>query len=191
MQPPAGLDNPSTDSKIERQAEEDAVASEETQNALDRAEEENFSNSEPEGDSEPESEFGLQVLVPSNEPEDDDSSSDDSGDSESDGELPLAPPAKAAEHTLQNLTTAEEWKVAEACLPGNKWVNPSATSAAKSHRKRRQNERIEKQKEETIQLNKTYGSITRFFASSESRPQGTGRLRLSFPYNNSTFCQSV
>ena len=63
VQPPAGLNNPSTDSEIERQAEADAVASEETQNALDRAEEETFSNSEPKGDSEPESESGL--LVPS------------------------------------------------------------------------------------------------------------------------------
>ena len=57
---------------MERQAEEDAnaqaeaVAAEETQNALDRAEEKTFSNCEPEEDSE--SEPGL--LIQSNEPED-------------------------------------------------------------------------------------------------------------------------
>ena len=153
---------------MEGQAEEDAsaqaqaAASGETQNALDRAEEETFSNSEPEGD--PESESESSPLVQSNEPEDD--SGSDSEDSEdSDGELPLA---TKAEFTFQNLTTAEEWKTADV---GNKWATPSATSVARCHR-RRQNERIEKQKEETIQISKTYGSITRFFAFSKPTTSG-------------------
>ena len=126
---PAGFGGPSAGSGIENLAKADAVAAVETRNALDRAEEETFSNSEPEGlwDSESESEFG--AVISPNEPEGD-SSSDDSGDSELDGELPLAQPAKAAEFSFQNPTTAEEWKVAEACPPGNKWTNPSATSVA-------------------------------------------------------------
>ena len=125
MQLPAGFGSPITGSEMERLAQKDAVASEEIQNALDRAEEETFSNSEPEGDSEPESESG--VLIPLNEPEDDDSDSYDTEDSGSDGELPLALPAKAAEFTFQNPTTAEEWKVAEARLSGNKRANRFST----------------------------------------------------------------
>ena len=96
VQLPAGFD-----SELERLAQADAAASEET-----------FSNSEPEGDSEPESESG--VLIPPNEPENDDSGSD--------GQAPLTPgpPAKAAEFTFQNLSAAEEWKFAEARLISNK-----------------------------------------------------------------------
>ena len=75
---PAGFGGPSAGSGIERLSKADAVAAEETRNALDRAEEETFSNSEPEGDSEPESESG--VLIPLNEPEDDDSDSYDTED---------------------------------------------------------------------------------------------------------------
>ena len=114
---------------------------------------------------------------------------DNDSSTDSDDELPLELPvtmvAKSdgpkAEFTFQNSTTAEEWKISEACLPGNKWINPSNTSVAQNHRRRRQNERIEKQKEETIQLNKTYGSITRFFApsASESHP-------LAFPQSQPT-----
>ena len=59
LQPPIGFGDPSTGNETERQAdlEEDAsahaqaVASEETQSALDRAEEDPFSNSESEADS--------------------------------------------------------------------------------------------------------------------------------------------
>ena len=111
VQLPAGFSSPSTGSEIERLAQADAVAAEETQNALDRAEEETFSNSEPEGpgDPEPESESG--ALISLNEPEDD-FGSDNSGDSELDDESPLALPA--AEFTFQNTTTAEELKAAEA-----------------------------------------------------------------------------
>ena len=66
-------------------AQAQAVAAEETRDALDRAEEEAFfSNSEPEGG--PESESGLLVL--SNEPEDDDDFS--LGSKDSDDELALA-----------------------------------------------------------------------------------------------------
>ena len=84
LQVPIGFDNPSTGSETERQAGEDdsqasalaeAVSSEETQNALDRAEEETFSNSEPEGDSDSEPVFNSTLQVESgllsNEPEDD------------------------------------------------------------------------------------------------------------------------
>ena len=60
---PAGFGGPSAGSGIERLSKADAVAAEETRNALDRAEEETFSNSEPEGpgDSESESEFGAVI----------------------------------------------------------------------------------------------------------------------------------
>ena len=88
MQLLAGFDNPSTGSEMEKQAEADAVVSEE------RAEEETFSNSEPKGNSETKSEPGL--LVPSSEPEDGGSGLGGLGDSDLEGELPLALPAKAA-----------------------------------------------------------------------------------------------
>ena len=148
LQPPINFEYPSTSNAIERpplaDLEEDAsahaqaVASEEIQNALDRAEEEAFSNSESEADSACCSIFGAW--------------SDSDGDASSselepeDGDdLPLAVGARAG-FTFQNLTTEAEWKTAEARLPGNKWTNPSTTSRALCMRKRREDERIEKKR---------------------------------------------
>ena len=128
QQLPIGLDNPS--SETERQVEEDACAQAragETQNSLDRAEEEPFS-SESEGHSVYSSTLGagpdepddLESGLLSNGLEDDDDLS-----SEEDGDLPAK-----AEFALQNLTTAEEWKIAEAHPPGNKSANPPTASRA-------------------------------------------------------------
>lgn len=92
-----GSDNLDTasDSELEKQAE-DASAQAQAVNALDRAEE-TFSNSEPGGDSESESD--LSIL--SNEPEVDNDYSSDSEDPAD--ELPLAAkPGPKAEFTLAN-----------------------------------------------------------------------------------------
>lgn len=133
-----------------------------------------FSNSESEGDSA--SVCGSTLVTWSSS----DGDASASG-SEEDDDLP----AKAG-FGFRNLTTAEGWKIAEARLPGNKWANPSTTSGVRCYRKKRQNKRVERKKEETAQLGKTYGSITRFFANTSSEPHPQPELSVYPPGGCST-----
>ena len=166
LQLPIGFGNPNTGSEAESQADFEvdanaharAVASQEAQNARDRAQEEAFRNSVSGWGSTFSSTLGAW-------PDSDGDASGSALSSGGDNDLPLAAFASNG-FAFQGLTAAEEWKIAEARLPSSKWANPSTTNDVLYHRKRRQDERIEKRKKErNCQLDRTYSSITRFFTS--------------------------
>ena len=160
LQLPIGFENPSTSCETERQANLEgdssvharAVASE-VQTALDRAEDEAPSNSESKGDCVCSSTLGAWSVS--------DGASASSSE-EDDDDLPLAAFA-ASGFAFQNLTTAEEWKTAEAPLPGKKRADASTTRSALYHRKRRQDERTEKKRKKppdsTKPMIQLHGSI--------------------------------